>query len=130
MKSKWYEYKSDAIRLRKNGISIVKIEQRLKIPRSTLSGWFRDIKLSEKQKEKLLFSKQQGLIKARKNAIVWHNKQKENRLKEAEEAARKVINSINIADRNILELALAMLYLGEGAKKNTETALGSSSPFI
>jgi len=38
MKSKWYELKPDAIKLRKKGFSIGKIERRLGIPRSTLSG--------------------------------------------------------------------------------------------
>lgn len=130
MKSKWCEYKSKVINLRKRGVSIVKIEQLFKIPRSTLSGWFKDIKLSKKQKEKLLFSKQKGLIKARKKAVVWHNQQKIKRLKQAEEAAEGTIKNIDFADNNIIEIALAMLYLGEGAKKAVETSLGSSNPLI
>jgi len=130
MKSKWYEYKNNAVQLRKKGISIIKIEQQLKIPRSTLSGWFKNIQLSEKQKENLLFNKNLGLIKARKKAIAWHNEQKNKRLKQAEDAAIKVVNNINIKNKDILELALSMLYLGEGSKKNIETALGSSNPLI
>jgi len=83
MKSQWYELKDRAIKLRKRGLSIGKIERRLKIPRSTLSGWFKNIELTPKQKEKLLNDWKNGLIKAREKAVLWHNTQKEKRLQEA-----------------------------------------------
>lgn len=130
MKSKWYELKGDAIKLRKRGFSIGKIERRLGIPRSTLSGWLKDIRLTPKQKEKLLRGWKNALIKARKKAIIWHNTQKAKRIQEAQNEAFKTLKNINIHDQNILELALAMLYLGEGTKKGEETAISSSDPLI
>ncbi|MBI2514913.1 hypothetical protein HYV91_01855 [Candidatus Wolfebacteria bacterium] len=130
MKSKWFRYKDEAIRLRKKGFSIGNVEKCLGIPRSTLSGWFKDVKLSEKQKHKLWLNWKNGLTKARKKAVLWHNQQKQNRLNEAREASLGVLRRINLKDKDILDLALAMLYLGEGAKKNAETAMGSSDPLI
>jgi len=130
MKSKWFKLKPKAIYLRKRGYSIRRIEHRLMIPRSTLNGWFKDIKLNKKQKEKLLENWKNGLIKARKGAVIWHNAQKEKRIKEAEKSALETLKKIDLNDKNILEFALAFLYLGEGAKNNSETALGSSSPLI
>ncbi len=130
MKSRWYKLKNKAIKLRKNGFSIGKIEHRLGIPRSTLSGWFKNIKLTQKQKEKLLRGWKNSLAKARKKAILWHNEQKEKRLKMAKEEALKTLEKISINDPNTVELALSMLYLGEGTKKANETALGSSDPSI
>lgn len=130
MKSKWYDKKILAIKLRKEGLSIGIIESQLKIPRSTLSGWFKNIELTEKQKLKLEKGRKEGLIKARKNAVLWHNTQKERRLKEAKEKAVKIFKKINSSDLKIIELALAILYSGEGSKKNIETALGSSDPRI
>ena len=53
MRSRCYELKLRARNLRKNGHSIGGIEHRLGIPRSTLSGWFKDIKLTPQQKKKL-----------------------------------------------------------------------------
>ena len=53
MKSKWYELKENAIKLRQQGFSIGKIERDLGIPRSTLSGWLKNIKLTARQKELL-----------------------------------------------------------------------------
>jgi hypothetical protein len=130
MNSKWSKLKPEAVDLRKQGYSIGRIESRLKIPRSTLSGWFKNIELTQKQKKKLLQNWKNGLINARKQAVIWHNKQKEKRLEEAKDTALEVLKNINFNDKNVLELALAMLYLGEGAKKNPETALGSSDPVI
>jgi len=130
MKSRWFELKPDAIKLRKKGFSIGKIERRLGIPRSTLSGWLRNIELSQKQKEKLTQDWKNALVKARKKAVLWHNAQKEKRLKLAEEQALKIVGDIDITDKKILELALAILYMGEGTKKKIETSMGSSDPLI
>jgi hypothetical protein len=102
MKSRWYELKNDAIKLRKRGISIRKVERHFGIPRSTLSGWFRNIKLEHKQKEKLLQDWKNALIKARKKAILWHNAQKVKRLKEAENQAVEVIKRMNVNDKKCL----------------------------
>jgi len=130
MKSRWYEYKEKATQLRKKGLSIGAIEKRLKIPRSTLSGWFKSVKLTQKQKDHLNKNWKMGLIKARRKAVLWHNAQKEKRLIEAKNSAKEVLKNINTEDVNILELALAFLYLGEGTKRNVETAIGSSDPKI
>ncbi len=130
MKSKWYELKEDAIMLRKSGVSIGKIESRLGIPRSTLSGWFKGIKLTAKQIRKIEREWRNDLKKARKKAVIWHNAQKRKRLEAAEKAAKKVLNDIDLNNLSFFELALAFLYLGEGSKRNSETAIGSSDPKI
>ena len=130
MKSRWYELKDDAIKLRKRGFSIVKIENELGITRSTLSGWFKNIKLTSKQKEKLLKNKYDALARARKKAVIWQNLQKEKRLKKAKDSALKTLKNININDSNITELALALLYLGEGTKKTLDTALSNTDPLV
>lgn len=130
MKSKWFKLKRKAIYLRKRGYSYSEIEKRLEIPRSTLSGWLKHIKLTVEQKERLFKNWKNGLVKARQQAVKWHNAQKAQRIREAENSAHETLNNINLNDKNILELALAFLYLGEGAKTNPETALGSSNPLI
>ncbi|MBI2040376.1 hypothetical protein HYT18_04865 [Candidatus Microgenomates bacterium] len=129
MRSKWFELKPEAIKLRRQGASIREVEKLLKIPRSTLSGWFRNVKLTEKQKNKLKEDWLKALSKARTRAVLWHNEQKQIRLKEAEDQAKKLLSVINLKDKSILELALAMLYLGEGLKVNG-TAMGNSNPLI
>ena len=130
MESKWYHLKESALQLRKRGISIGIIEHKLGISRSTLSGWFKNIELSHVQKEQLLQNWRDGLVHARKKAVIWHNAQKKQRLEEAKKQAIKTLAGIDEKDKNILELALAILYMGEGSKKKIETALGSSDPLI
>lgn len=129
MKSKWFKLKSKAISLRKQGRSIRDIEKTLSIPRSTLSGWFKDVRLTSSQYKILETKNKKALIKARNKAIIWHNKQKANRLKLAENKAEKTLSKI-INNKETTELALAFLYLGEGFKKSPRTGMGNSDPLI
>lgn len=129
MVSRWFDMKEKAINLRREGYSIRGVEKLLKIPRSTLSGWFRSVIISKKNKTLLNNKWKKALIKARKKAVIWHNEQKIFRIKKSEEEARKVIQEINFKDKNIVDLALAMLYLGEGFKFR-KTGMGNSNPLI
>lgn len=129
MVSKWYELKDKAIKLRLKGKSIGNIELKLGIPRSTLSGWFKDIQLTKVQKEKLKAKMLSVLVKSRRKAILWHNAQKKLHLEEAEEQADLVLKGIDTKNKNIIELALSLLYLGEGSKNGT-ASLGNSNPLI
>jgi len=111
-------------------MSIGYIEKKLGIPKSTLSGWFKNVQLTKPKKIQLHQNWKNALVKARKKAVLWHNQQKAIRVSKAKEEALKTYNAININDRNILDLALAMLYLGEGFKKTGETGMGNSDPSI
>lgn len=128
MKSKWFHLKEEALILRRNGVSMTVIERKLGIPRSTLSGWFRDITLTQEQKEQLLSSKADGWAKARKQAVKWHTAQKELRLEKARRSATETLDKIPLTDE-VIELAFAMLYFGEGAKGNV-TSIANSDPQI
>src|SRR3989344_4174939 len=127
-RSQWFELKDKAIELRKQGLSYREIEQLLSIPRSNLSHWLRSVELTDKQKLRLTQNYGNGLIKARVKASQRNRAQKELRIKKAEEEARETLGQIKVSDP-IVELALAMLYLGEGAKSGT-TAIGCSNPMV
>ncbi len=128
MRSKWFELKNQALILRKQGVSMTVIERQLGIPRSTLSGWFKSINLTNSQKSNLERNKRDGWARARKQAVITHNAMKATRLEQAKNEAQTVLDTINLDD-NVIELAFAMLYFGEGAKNNT-TSLGSSDVVI
>lgn len=130
MKSKWFHLKPEAIRLRKQGKSLPYIHTKLGIPKSTLSNWFKYVVLTNKQKIKLRKDWQDALIKARKKAVLWHNKEKAKRMQLAEIEALSLLKKIDLTDINITELVLAILYLGEGTKAKCETGMGSSDPLI
>lgn len=130
MINQWFELKQKALNLRKKGLSIGQIGSQLNIAKSTLSGWLKEVPLTLKQKQVLFRKWQAGLVKARAKAVIWHNGEKAKRLAIAEQEAELTLNGIDIRDKNILDLALAMLYLGEGSKITEETSMGNSDPMI
>ena len=130
MISKWYELKDQATKLRVAGHSLREVESKLEIPRSTLSGWFKNVHLTRKQKNKLNTARTNALKLARVKAVRWHNTQKKLRLAEAEKQAKSVVSKLMPGNKNELDLALSFLYLGEGFKKTNETGLGNSDPLI
>ncbi len=104
------------------------IERKLGIPRSTLSGWFKHIELTEEQRTSLMQNSHDGWEQARKHAIQTHKEQKALRLLKAKQEALEVLDNIPITSAT-LDLAFSMLYLGEGSKNGT-TSLASSDPKI
>ena len=69
------------------------------------------------------------MIRARKHAVIWHNQQKRDRLGLAETEAEETLSKIN-TNKEIIELGLALLYLGEGFKKSPTTGMGNSDPLL
>lgn len=121
------ELKRKAIALRRRGDSYPMIEKKLGIGRSTLSGWFRNIKLSQRAERIILRRKQQHIKEARSLAAQahWNNR----------EAKKKVVEENILQDFSLLSLTvvhkealLAMLYLGEGFKRRSTVGLGNSNP--
>jgi hypothetical protein len=104
------------------------IERQYGIPRSTLSGWFKDIQLSESQRTALMKGKQDGWKKAREKAVLAHNSMKAQRINDAAEEASITLSKLEISSE-VLDIAFAMLYFGEGAKKNL-TSIGNSNPLV
>ena len=101
------------------------IEREFNIPRSTLSGWFKDIELSEAQRTRLMRNSQDGWKKAREKAVISKGIAKAKRIARAEQHAKNTFSALPNSSEAVLELALAMLYFGEGSKKNT-TSMGAS----
>ena len=129
MISRWSNLKDDVIKLRKRGTSIGVINKRYGIPKSTLSCWFRKIKLTKHQKNEIYKKASIKMDNARKKALIWHHSQKESRILKAKLGADSVINKVNTNDIYILELALSLLYLGEGSK-NDLTSMGNANPLV
>ena len=69
------------------------------------------------------------MVSAREKAAVWHSEQKEKRILFAETQARETMAQLDFDNHN-LELALAILYLGEGGKSQKGLVLGNSNPDI
>jgi hypothetical protein len=128
MRSKWFDHKETAISMRQSGMSMTTIGRKLGIPRSTLSGWFRSVELTDEQREKLASNSREGWRRAREKAVEAHRAGKALRLLEAKRNAQRVIDELELSPA-VLDLAFAFLYLGEGAKKGS-SSLASSDPMI
>ncbi|MDB5190243.1 MAG: hypothetical protein JWN49_569 [Parcubacteria group bacterium] len=115
--------------MRRDGKSLKIIKGELGIPLSTLSGWMRNVTLTDAQKDILSQSWKISLIQARSKASAWHRNQKEERIAKARENA---ITSLSTIENNLvsLELALAFLYLGEGGKTKSGLSMGNSNSTI
>lgn len=118
--------------MRRRGVSIRDIETRLGIARSTLSYWFRNVILAPHYQKRLEQRRKNALLFARTKASLWHREQKQLRIKEALRQATEFLNSLDWYDHRLTELALALLYMGEGFKKGTGagTGMGNSDPVI
>lgn len=130
MTSKWFHFKEEALTMRRRGVSTRDVEKKLGIPRSTLSYWFTNIKLHPRYLKRLKMRHDHSLIKARMKAVKWHNEQKMIRMQQASHDAQKTLSQIDSRSNVVAELALSLLYLGEGAKKSDVTAMGNSDPLI
>ncbi|MEW5805392.1 MAG: hypothetical protein AB1721_01525 [Patescibacteria group bacterium] len=106
--------KSKALQLRKMGRSYNEIHKLLKIPKSTLSGWFHNLnlplraksRLGKRIKEKSL----KGLLKKSKE----QTKKAQERMKQTRKLAKSSISKLSQKD---LKLIGASLYWAEGYKR-------------
>lgn len=107
------EEKIKAVEFRKKGLSYSEITKELKIARSTLSVWLREIGLSKPQKQRLTKKK---LASMKRGWEAWHNKRVllENEIKcRAEKEVKK------ISKRELWLIGVA-LYWAEGNKEKKE----------
>jgi len=118
-----------AIILRRKGKSIRDIEIITSSPRSTLSGWLRDVKLSKKQKERLHKRWLVALAKARLKAVEVNRNSRLNRMKKIEESVKETISDILI-DRRLWEIIFAIFYLAEGSRHLNKIEIANTEPKI
>jgi transposase-like protein len=114
------EEKLKARRLRsEQGLSIGDIAKELRVARSSVSVWVRDIVLTDKQKE--ILRSQNPLYNRQINgSITMANKHAQLRRKYREEGA------IRAKENNILHAMGCMLYWGEGSKSTCSVSISNS----
>lgn len=116
-----------AIKLRKQGLSYNKISVRLKIPKSTLSGWFNNIRDSQKIKIRNI---EESKKRAAEN-ITAYNKYR-SRLARARWALMQKDAKRDIGRLSFRELKLigAALYWAEGYKRGNWNIVFCNSDFL
>lgn len=121
------ELKYKAIGLRRKGLSYSEIQKIIEVPKGTLSGWCRDVAITEKQALRLFNNKLTGSAKGR---IVGAKKQQKKRIDQIAEMlskGKKQIGKTSKRDRFIAGIAL---YAGEGTKNGKGVGFANSDPLL
>jgi len=117
--------KIKARKLRKRGESIKDIAKKLKVSKSTVSLWVRDIILSIEQLEKL---RKKALLGAERGRLKGALKQKKARLDNIEKNKKLGIKIINKLNKRELLIAGVALYWGEGSRKSQGVSFCNADP--
>ena len=111
--------------LRHQGFSIREIQKKLKVSKSSVSLWVRDVRLTKKQIRKLYINKKTGGLKgsivAAKNKIA----RREKLIKELRERGKKEIGNLSKRDKFLIGVAL---YFSEGGKGDRNLQFCNSDP--
>lgn len=123
------ELKAKAQILRRQGKTFGEIQNLLgaKIPKSTLSGWCRGVKLPMAFRARLEKINYLNLRRGRELAIKLSREARQNTISRLEGENAHIHSRI---DKNVGKIILASLYLGEGAKTHRMLVLGNSDPGV
>ena len=119
------EKKLQAQKLRRKGYSYPQIQKILSVPKSTLSGWCRDVALTEDQALKLFKNKLKGAAKGR---IIGAKRQQARRLKEIQEMFNDGKSEIGILTERERFITGISLYVAEGTKTDKHCSFANSDP--
>lgn len=119
------ELKLKAQKLRACGLSIKKIEEKLKVSRSSVSLWVRDVKLTKKQIKRLYVNKKTGNLKGSYIAAKNKIKKKKELIRVMTENGEKEVGNISNRDDFIAGIAM---YFAEGTKNSNNVSFSNSDP--
>lgn len=121
--------KQKAMILRKKGYTYLEINKALdnEIPKSTLSGWCKNIILTNEQKNRIKAINLSKLLIAQQKSVL---SKRSKRNKYLELLKSKNLFLLKEIDRNILKIILSILYICEGAKWKSHRGImfGNSDP--
>lgn len=122
-----FREKNKAIKLRKKGESISDIAQEISVSKSIVSRWCRDIKLTQKQIDRLSKKMKVGSYKGRMKFLEIVRKRRKEETAKLKEEGIKEIGKINRRD---LLIAGTALYWAEGTRSPNaeETSFSNSNP--
>ncbi len=124
-------FKNKAIYLRLHGNTYSEINSSLskKIPKSTLSVWFKDLKFTKLQRQTL---KNNVLNKIKRSQKIAVKIVKQNRIKRLNKLKTKNEHLLPLINLSTQKMMLSILYLGEGSKSKSSQSLnlGSTNPKI
>jgi transcriptional regulator with XRE-family HTH domain len=111
------------------GLSYNEISEQIGVSKSTLSNWLKHVPLAPEQEKRI----RQRMEKNQSVFVVRARQINQKRFRQARARAFQAGATIasNLPDDNVIhELALAMLYLGEGDKTGNRVQIASTDPMI
>lgn len=111
------------------GFSYNEISEQVGVSKSTLSHWLKHISLTLEQEEKI----QQRIEKNQAAFVAQARKTNQKRFKDARKQAFQLgVEVVSVLPENdaVHELALAMLYLGEGDKTGNRVQIANTDPAV
>jgi hypothetical protein len=121
------EEKLKAQELRKQGLSYGQILLQVDVSKDTISRWCRDIKLTNKQKEKLLSNKMLG---QRKGSLVAADNKRQKRIERTKEIFKQSKIELGELKKRDRFLAGVAFYSAEGNKADGAAGFTNSDPLV
>lgn len=121
------DQKLKAQQMRKEGKSYTEILQILRISKSTVSQWCKDIELTQEQLEKLYSSKKAGALRG--SIIAAKNKQQKSLLS-SEIKYEEGIREVGLLSQRDRFMAGIAFYISEGTKVNKTVCFTNSDPLM
>lgn len=117
-----HQKKSEAVRMRKKGASYSQIKEKLKVSKSSLSLWLRDMPLPEKRLREL---RDWNAVRIERFSNTMRRKREDRWV----EVRKRVAKDIGALSERELLIAGLFLYWGEGAKTSSAlTSLSNTDP--
>jgi len=111
--------------LRKKGLSVKEIQKKLRVLRSSVSLWVRDIQLNKKQLERLYLNKKTGALRGSIIGAKKKQREREDLTRKLITEGRKEVGNISTRDRFIAGI---VMYFAEGDKKDGHIGFCNTDP--
>lgn len=118
-----FDVQKQAVRLRKQGYSYSEISKKLGVSQSTCSLWLRDVRLSQKARDRIKRIRREAYLKAA-NTLA---KQRTDRDALILQNAEEILSGVRI-DKGVGKLLCAVLYWAEGEKRTSALSFTNSDP--
>ncbi len=116
--------KKKARKLRRQGLSLSEIVNRISVSKSSVSLWCRDISLTDDQIKRLDSKIKKGGMKGRLKGAKMNREKRLNKIKNYKLKGKEYYS--NFSEREFMAAGLA-LYLGEGSKTNRKFGFSNSN---
>jgi len=114
--------RAKAVALRTSGWSLAEIAALLEIPKNTLSGWLRQVQLTDAQRQRIKAKELASAARGRSLAVIAWRKKIEAWKAEIRQRVEP-LGSLPFGDPNIGRLTCGLLYICEGSKYPTSRFL-------